>query len=55
MPSTGSRKIDFVGAALSIVGMGGVVLGILVWQEGGEFALALIAKWHAPGSLARGW
>ena len=34
---TGSRKIDFVGAALSVVGMGGVVLGILVWQEGGEF------------------
>jgi hypothetical protein len=24
-----------VGAILSAVGMGGVVLGILVWQEGG--------------------
>jgi EmrB/QacA subfamily drug resistance transporter len=52
---TGERKIDLVGAALSIVGMGGVVLGILVWQEGGEYvllimavgavALALLARW----------
>ena len=33
---TGPRKIDLVGALLSVVGMGGVVLGILVWQEGGE-------------------
>ncbi len=33
-PFTGLRKIDGVGAALSVVGMGGVVLGILVWQEG---------------------
>ncbi|MFI0433005.1 MAG: MFS transporter [Candidatus Nanopelagicales bacterium] len=40
---TGERSIDLVGAALSVVGMGGVVLGILVWQEGGEAVLALIA------------
>lgn len=40
---TGVRKIDLVGAALSVVGMGGVVLGILVWQEGGERVGALIA------------
>lgn len=33
---TGSRRIDFVGAGLSVFGMGGVVLGILAWQEGGE-------------------
>ena len=32
-----SRNVDVVGAALSVVGMGGVVLGILVWQEGGEY------------------
>ncbi len=31
-----------VGAVLSVVGMGGVVLGILVWQEGGEAVGALI-------------
>ena len=40
---TGLRKIDTVGAALSIVGMGGIVLGILVWQEGGEFVLLIMA------------
>jgi EmrB/QacA subfamily drug resistance transporter len=43
VPYTGPRHIDLVGAALSVVGMGGVVLGILVWQEGGEFVGALIA------------
>jgi len=37
VPYTGSRKIDVVGAVLSIVGMGGLVLGILVWQEGGQY------------------
>ena len=52
---TGPRQIDVVGAILSVLGMGGVVLGILVWQEGGEFvgllmaigavALALLAYW----------
>ena len=40
---TGERSVDVVGAALSVVGMGGVVLGILVWQEGGEAVLLLIA------------
>ena len=55
VPYTGSRQIDLVGAILSIVGMGGVVLGILVWQEGGEYVglimglgsvmLALFAYW----------
>jgi MFS family permease len=43
VPFTGERKIDTVGAGLSIVGMGGVVLGILVWQEGGEYVGLLIA------------
>jgi len=42
-PYTGSRAVDPVGAALSVLGMGGVVLGILVWQEGGEAVGALIA------------
>ena len=36
VPYTGARTIDLVGAILSAVGMGGIVLGILVWQEGGE-------------------
>ena len=40
---TGERKIDPVGALLSVLAMGGIVLGILVWQEGGEAVGALIA------------
>ena len=36
VPYEGSREVDLVGAVLSVVGMGGIVLGILVWQEGGE-------------------
>jgi MFS family permease len=43
VPYTGSRGVDVVGAILSAVGMGGVVLGILVWQEGGDAVGALIA------------
>jgi hypothetical protein len=39
---TGDRSIDLVGAALSVLGMGGVVLGILVWQEGGGYVGLLI-------------
>jgi MFS family permease len=40
---TGSRQVDVVGAVLSVFGMGGVVLGILVWQEGGEFVVLIMA------------
>src|SRR5215207_3047041 len=36
VPYTGPRGVDAVGAVLSVLGMGGIVLGILVWQEGGE-------------------
>jgi EmrB/QacA subfamily drug resistance transporter len=43
VPYTGAKGVDTVGAVLSAVGMGGVVLGILVWQEGGEFVGLLIA------------
>ncbi len=32
-----------VGAILSVIGMGGVVLGILVWQEGGEYVVLIMA------------
>ena len=39
---TGDRSIDLVGAALSVIGMGGVVLGILVWQEGGGYVGLII-------------
>jgi EmrB/QacA subfamily drug resistance transporter len=44
VPYTGSRAVDVVGALLSILGMGGIVLGILVWQEGGEYVLAILAS-----------
>jgi MFS family permease len=43
VPYTGSRGVDVVGAVLSAVGMGGVVLGILVWEKGGGAVGALIA------------
>ena len=56
---TGPRQIDLIGACLSVVGMGGVVLGILVWQEGGEavgafilsgvLGLAALAYWLVRG------
>ena len=54
-PYTGSRAVDVVGAVLSVLAMGGIVLSILVWQEGGEavgllmvtgvVALAAFAYW----------
>jgi len=43
VPYTGLRQIDVVGAILSVIGMGGVVLGILVWQEGGDYVLLIVA------------
>ena len=43
VPYTGDRQFDVVGAVLSVLGMGGVVLGILVWQEGGDYVVLLIA------------
>jgi MFS family permease len=43
VPYTGPRQIDVVGAILSAVGMGGVVLGILVWEKGRGAVGALIA------------
>ena len=50
VPYTGSRDVDVVGAILSALGMGGVVLGILVWEEGGEAVGAIIAA----GAVALG-
>jgi MFS family permease len=42
VPYEGSRSVDWVGAAISVIGMGGVVLGILIWQEGGEYVGVVI-------------
>ena len=52
---TGPRQIDVVGAILSVVGMGGLVLGILVWQEGGEFVGLLIATGAVALALLAYW
>jgi EmrB/QacA subfamily drug resistance transporter len=41
-PYTGDRHVDVVGSVLSVVAMGGLVLSILVWQEGGEAVAALL-------------
>jgi EmrB/QacA subfamily drug resistance transporter len=43
VPYSGDRSVDVVGAILSVLGMGGLVLGVLVWQEGGESVAALLA------------
>src|SRR2546430_10608612 len=51
---TGSRRVDVVGAVLSVVGMGGIVLGILVWQEGGE-AVGLLLALGAVSVGGLGW
>ncbi len=50
VPYTGPRKVDVVGAVLSVVGMGGIVLGILVWEEGGGAVGALMVI----GAIAMG-
>jgi MFS family permease len=42
VPYTGDRSVDIVGAFLSVIGMGGLVVGVLVWQEGGESVAALL-------------
>jgi EmrB/QacA subfamily drug resistance transporter len=54
VPYTGSRRVDVVGAILSVLGMGGIVLGILVWQEGGEF-VGLILAIGVVGLVAFGY
>lgn len=53
VPYTGPRRVDVVGSTLSVLGMGGIVLSILVWQEGGESVAALmVVGLVALGSLA---
>jgi EmrB/QacA subfamily drug resistance transporter len=55
VPYTGSRTVDPVGAVLSVVGMGGIVLGILIWQEGGEWVVATIAVGVAAMAILVSW
>jgi EmrB/QacA subfamily drug resistance transporter len=54
VPYTGPRQVDVVGSILSVLGMGGIVLGILVWQEGGEAVGVLVAA-GAVGLAALVW
>ncbi len=53
VPYTGPREIDRGGAVLSILGMGGIVLSILVWQEGGEaVGILMVTGLIAMGAFA---
>ena len=54
VPYTGPRHIDLVGAVLSVFGMGGLVLGILAWQEGAE-AVGLLLAIGAISLAAFAW
>src|SRR5687767_3282404 len=50
----GDRSVDVVGSVLSVLGMSLLVLGVLVWQEGGEWVGALLAA-GAASSVALVW
>ena len=53
VPFAGPRQVDSIGAILSVLGMGGLVVGILAWQEGGDaVAELLIVGVVGLGSLA---
>jgi MFS family permease len=54
-PYTGDRHVDPGGATLSVLGMGGIVLGILVWQEGGEAVGALMLVGAAAMAALVAW
>jgi EmrB/QacA subfamily drug resistance transporter len=54
-PYTGPRRVDPVGAVLSVLGMGGIVLGILVWQEGGESVAAFLVVGAAALAALAWW
>ena len=53
VPYTGSRKVDVVGAILSAVGMGGIVLGILVC--GRRRAVGALMGAGAVALVSLGW
>jgi MFS family permease len=55
VPFTGDRKMDLPGATLSVLGMGGIVLSVLVWQEGGERVLALLVIGIAAMAALAWW
>jgi MFS family permease len=54
VPYTGDRSVDVLGSILSVLGMSLLVLGVLAWQEGGEFVAALLVAGVAF-SVALAW
>ena len=54
-PYTGERRVDVVGAIFSVFAMGGIVLSILVWQEGGEAVGALLVVGAVAMALLIWW
>ena len=52
---TGERGVDVVGAVLSIFGMGGIVLGVLAWEGGGEAVGILMAGGAVSLALLAWW
>ncbi len=54
-PYTGDRGVDVVGSVLSAVGMGGIVLGILVWEDGGGAVGALMGVGAGSLGLLAWW
>ena len=55
VPYEGPRQIDPVGSALSVIGMGGIVLGVLAWQEGEDAVVELIVLGIAGLALLAWW
>jgi MFS family permease len=55
VPYTGPRVIDLVGGVLSVIGMGGIVVGILLWQEGAERVLVFIVVGAIALGLFAAW
>ena len=55
VPYTGSRKVDVVGSILSVLAMGGTVLGILAWQEGGDAVAELLVVGAAAMATLVWW
>jgi MFS family permease len=55
VPYTGDRTIDPIGAVLSVLGMGGIVLGILAWQEGAESVAILLVLGTAAMATFAMW
>ncbi len=55
VPYTGTKGIDWGGALFSVLGMGGIVLGILVWEEGGGAVGILLATGAISLALLWWW